>query len=162
MSENLNTATGEMVLIEDDNTAQPVATLADKLADMMRGGSAGILSTIQGDGFEPKLAALAAMDNSEPISENLKKTIKVANVIVQPIVMKNEDTGAMEAQPRVILIEESGKAYHAISNVLFRCVQDWFALLGQPKDWPAGFTLPVQVYKEGTGNRQFFNAKLAK
>ena len=162
MSETVNPTSGELTIIEDDNAAVPVATLADKLADMMRGGTAGILSTIQGEGFEPKLAALAAMDNSQPISEHLKKTIKVANIIVQPITMQNEETGAMEAQPRVIFIEADGKAYHGISNVLFRAVQNWFALLGQPKDWPEGFTLPIQVFKEGTGSRQFFNAKLAK
>ena len=161
MTETVNTTSGELVTIEDD-ASQPVATLAEKLTDMMRGGTAGILSTIQGEGFEPKLAALAAMDSSEPISEHLKKTINVANIIVQPIVMKNEDTGEMEAQPRVIFIESNGKAYHGISNVLFRAVQNWVALLGQPKDWPEGFTLPIQVFKEGTGQRQFFNAKLAK
>lgn len=162
MSENLNTTvntrTGELEVIEQDSV--PVATLADKIADMQNGGNAGILSTIQGDGIQSKLAALVAINNSEPIADNLRKTIRVANVIVQPVTMEDSKTGQMMAQPRVILIDDAGKAFHAISGPLFRDVQNWFALVGQPKEWPTGFVLPVTVSREGSGDSRYFTSKI--
>lgn len=160
MSETVNTVSGEIATIDEAPVA--VATLADKIADLRSGGTGGILSTIEGEGFEAKLAALEAINNSKPIAENLNKVIKVANIIVQPIVMQDEKTGEERAQPRVILIEADGTAYHAISGVLFRDVNDWFALLGQPSEWPEGFTLPVKVVRQGSGTSQFFTAKLTK
>lgn len=159
MSETVNTTSGELVTIED-SAAVPVATLADKIADLQSGGTGGILSTITGTDFESKLEVLGAMNNSKPLSENLGKKILVKNIIVQPIVMENETTKQMEAQPRVIFIEEDGKAFHAISNVLFRDVNDWFSILGHPSEWAA--PLPIVVKQEGVGTRKFFTAKLTK
>lgn len=159
MSETVNTTSGELVTIED-TAAVPVATLAEKISDLQAGGTGGILSTITGTDFESKLAVLSAVNNSLPISEHLNKKIMVKNIIVQPIVMENETTKKMEAQPRVIFVQEDGTAFHAISNVLFRDVNDWFGILGHPSEWAA--PLPIVVKQEGTGTRKFFTAKLTK
>ena len=79
-----------------------------------------VFHTFAGADFETKVKVLDAMTNSAPLSENIGTVINLANVVVQPVEMENEATKRMEAQPRIILIDADGKAYHAISGGLFR------------------------------------------
>lgn len=153
-NEIANTNTGELVEFV------PVETLANKLAFLNGGTPAGVVSSFQGDDFETKLTVLSAVDNSKPISENLNKKIMVRNIIIQSVEMLDEQTKQMKAQPRIVFVEEDGTAYHAISGVLLRDVENWFGILGHPSSWPA--PLPIKVVQAGTGTRKFFTANLTK
>lgn len=157
MTETVNTVSGELAVIEDA-TAQSVDSLAGKLASLKSGNAGGVLSTLTGTDHKTKIATLSAINNSVPLADNLGKTITVANIIVQPLEMEDEATKQMLAVPRVILIQPDGKAFHAISGVLFRDVQDWFGILGHPSEWEE--PLSVKVVQEGTGNRKYFTAKV--
>lgn len=157
MSEAVNTTSGELVALE---AAVPTETLANRMENLATGGTGRVVSSFTGEDFATKLEVLSAINNSKPLSEHLGKKIQVRNIVIQAVDMQDETTKQMVSQPRVIFIEEDGTAYHAISGVLYRDVEDWYGLLGHPSQWPGA--LPVVVKQEGTGNRKFFTAKLTK
>jgi hypothetical protein len=140
----------EIAVISGNNVRTEIANLTN--------GQNSVFSTISGDGFAPKAALLNALSNSIPVSENINKHIELANIVVESIDLANETTGEIETQPRVILVDNDGTAYHAISGPVFRDVQRLLAVMGHPASWPA--PLPVKIIKGGQGTRQYFSIKL--
>ena len=149
MSENTN----EIAAID-----APIANLGQEIANLEQ-GSMEMFSSIKADTFKGKLESLAAITSSTPISENLNKVIKLKHVVVQKVEMPEEKTGELKPQPRIILIDEAGKAYHAISNPLYRDVKNILMMAGHPNDWE--FAVPVKIEQAGTGTRKYFTLKLA-
>lgn len=133
--------------------------LSNELSNMNK-GQLGLFSTIKDDSFEGKAALLNALSNSEPISENLKSTIQLANVVVESVDMADESTGEIKAQPRIVLIDAGGKAFHAISTPAYRDVKRLLAIMGHPNTWPA--PLPIHILQEGQGTRKYFTVKLGE
>jgi len=133
--------------------------LANEIANMNK-GQLGLFSTITGDSFESKAALLTALSNSEAIADNLKATIQLANVVVESVDMVDEQTGEIKAQPRIVLIDADGKAFHAISGPAYRDVKRLLAVMGHPQTWQS--PLPIHVVQEGQGTRKYFTVKLGE
>ena len=138
------------IAIAGSNVRSEIANLSN--------GQLSVFSTIIGEGFAPKAALMEALSNSVPVSENLNKRIDLVNLVVESIDLANESTGVIETQPRVIFIDATGTAYHAISGPVFRDTQRLLAIMGHPSTWPA--PLPVKISKNGQGTRQYFTLKL--
>lgn len=132
-------------------------TLGSEIANMSK-GNLGIFTTLTGDSFETKATLMDALSNSLPVSENLNKVINLANVVVESVDMANEQTGEIAAQPRIVLIDADGTAYHAISGPAFRDVKRLLGIMGHPSTWSA--PLPVHVRQDGTGTRKYFVVKM--
>jgi len=133
--------------------------LGNEIANLSK-GQLGLFSTITGDSFEAKASLLNALSNSEPVSENLKSTIRLANVVIESVDMLDESSGEIKAQPRIVLIDADGKAFHAISGPAYRDVKRILAVMGHPNTWPE--PLPIFITQEGTGTRKFFTVKLGE
>lgn len=133
------------------------STLRADIEALNHGG--GIFHTFAGADFATKVQVLDAMTNSVPVADNIGTVINLANVVVQPVEMVNERTGQPESQPRIILIDADGKAYHAISGGLFRSLQNIFGVLGKPETWNAPLPIAVDRVKGGKGT--FFTARVA-
>jgi len=134
-------------------------TLGTEIANLSK-GQTGLFSTITGTDFESKVTLMNALSNSIPVSENLKTTIPLVNVVVESVDMANEQTGEIAAQPRIVLLSADGTAYHAISGPAFRDVKRLLAIMGHPSTWPA--PLPIHVAQEGQGTRKYFTVKLGE
>ena len=119
----------------------------------------GIFSSIDGSTFEGKVATLNAITDSKPIADNIGVQFSLKDVVVQAITLTQEVDGALTEVPayRVILVTDQG-AFHAVSNGLFRSVQNVFATLGHPSTWPS--TIKATVAQEGQGMRKFFTLKV--
>jgi hypothetical protein len=128
-------------------------------------GVANVVSTITGEDVESRLALFEATTDSLPLIENLNKPIKLANLIVQVIDINDTDangtpivdeaTGEVKFStvPRTVLIAEDGTAYHAISQGVFKSVQNIIGILGKdPAKW-GGLTL--KAVQGGSGTRKY-------
>jgi hypothetical protein len=147
--------------MSDNNTDVEVFdsnSLRNDIAALNNGNA--VFHTFQGADFDTKVAVLDAMTNSEAIADNIGTVIQLANVIVQPVDMANERTGKTESQPRIILVDAEGKAYHAISGGLFRSLQNIFGILGKPESWNGPLPITIERLKGKQGN--FFTARIAK
>lgn len=139
--------------------AVPVSTLNAEI-DSLSAGRSGVFSTIQGDDFASRIAVMNAVSNSLPAADNIGKVIKLKDMVVQPVELVNETTGALEAQPRIILIDADGTAYHATSTVIFKDVKNLIGILGEPHTWPAPVAVSVEKGKAKVGS--YLTLKLAK
>lgn len=129
--------------------------------DKLSAGKTTVFSTISGDDFDSKMAVLEATTASEPLAENLNKKIELANVVVQLIDMADEETGVVSAVPRTILVDKSGKAYHAISSGVFKSIENIFGIIGSdPSKW--GGPVNVKAVRGGSGTRQYMTLVPAK
>lgn len=142
MSEN----TTEIATIVDNTPG-----LANELANMNKGG-VSVFSTIQGTDFKSKVAVVNAIQNATPVADHLGKPIALANVVVQPIEMVNERSGELQTVPRVTLIDAAGKAYHCISDVVYKDLKTIFGVIGHPSTWPAPLDVVINKEKGKVGS----------
>jgi len=142
------------ILDASDSTA-----LSTEIANLAT-GRAAFYSSLKGDDFATKIATVEAMTNSVPVKENLNRTINVKNVIVQSVPMADRATGAINDQPRIILLDADGTAFHAISGGLWRSVQNIINIVGEPSTWPAPLPLHIVSVKGGQGD--FYTAKIGE
>jgi len=135
-----------------------VSSLRGQLASMGK-GDVGVFSTFAGDDFETRVKMLDALTDPAPISEHLGETIKLANVIAQAVEIADDD-GVVNETVRVILVDDEGNSYAALSDGLFRSIQNIFGILGQPHEWPNPLPVKVIEAKSRKGFR-FFTIKVA-
>ena len=82
---------------------------------------------------------------------NASNNIKVKDVLVEAIELVNEETGEMERAPRVVLIDDKGKAYQAVSMGIFNAVKKAIQIFGEPTwDEPIEFTVKQVTVKNGS------------
>ena len=139
-----------------ENSA-PVAGLGSELANLTSGRVAGY-SSIQGTDFTSRVAVVSAMNGAVPVADNLGKTINLKDVVIQSVTLVNERTGELQEVPRITFIDDDGTAYSATSDVLYKDLKNFFAILGTPNNWPA--PLPVKVTKEKAKVGSFFTLSI--
>jgi len=154
MTETTTAPVSTDVAVLDTATDSAVAQEIRNLAT----NNVAFYSTIVGDKFEDRVATIEAMTNSLPIKENINKTINLVNVIVQSVPMADQVTGEIKDQPRIILLDADGTAYHAISGGLWRSVQNILGILPHPSTWPAPLPLHIVSVKGRQGD--FYTAKM--
>lgn len=130
-----------------------VQTLAD--------GQAAVYSTVPGGDFDAQKVTLNAITNSTPAIDMAGKKIMLKNFVIQASTMIDDETGEERDILRTILIDAEGKAYHAVSDGLFKALQNFTGILGHPSNWPAeGIGVMLQEVKGRRGFR-FLTLKLA-
>lgn len=117
------------------------------------------LSTIAANTFEERVNVLNTLGAATPIKENLNKVIQLANIIVQPVEMADQETGVLGEVPRVTLVDVKGNGYYGTSAPLYRALMDILFIMGEPAEWAT--PLPVKITMGGSGTRQFFDLKVA-
>ena len=58
--------------------------------------------------------------------------MKIKDVLAEIIELENEETGEMQSVPRVVLIDENGESYQAVSNGIYKAVKKAIAVFGAP------------------------------
>jgi len=136
------------------------ASKALQAVQNMGTGVSNVYSTIIGDTPEARIAILEAVTNAEPIADHLDEIIQLKDVVVQATEIGQEDGSERDAL-RIILIDSEGKSYAAVSDGLFKAMQNMFAILGNPNTWTE--PLPVKVVEvRGRRGFKFFTIKIAK
>lgn len=120
--------------------------------------NAGMYSTVKGTDEASRKLLFNAVNSAESISELLSAskdgfTIKVSNIVIQQVDVANEVTGEVETAPRVIFIDDKGKAYSALSKGLLQSVRNIIGLLGEPSTWDAPIAFKVTEKKSRRGFR---------
>ena len=119
----------------------------------MKSGGSNVMSTFTGSEHADKLKVIAAMTAAVPVADNLGKTIKLSNVVIQPIEMADDNTGELTTVPRIILVDADGTSYSAISSGIFRSLENIFGILGQPSEWPEPLEVHVSEARSRAGFR---------
>lgn len=91
-----------------------------------------------------KVTLYNACSNPKKLSEMINKQIKLLHVYAEIIQCMSESTGQLVNVPRVILIDEKGQGYQAVSIGIYNAVKRIIALFGQPGDWDRPHTVEIQ------------------
>lgn len=98
-----------------------------------------------------------ALNNPEfRLANFINKRIKVENVLVEIRDLLNEETGEVETAPRVVLIDEDGKAYQAVSKGIFNAVKNAYTIFGQAP-WTPALEIEVKQVAVGRGSMLTFD-----
>lgn len=98
-----------------------------------------------------------ALNNPEfRLANFINKRIKVENVLVEIRDLLNEETGEVETAPRVVLIDEDGKSYQAVSKGIFNAVKNAYSVFGQAP-WTPALEIEVKQVAVGRGSMLTFD-----
>lgn len=151
VDEDFDPNTGELAGAEVTVYSDPVV---DSAISSLNSGNGLAYSSITGDDFDTKLKVLSAVTNSEPVKRNVDRVFNLKDIVIQKVALKNRDNpnGPRIIQPRVILLDADGNAFHAISPVLLGSVGNFIGILGQPHTWPeAGVPVKIVARPAATG-----------
>lgn len=117
-------------------------------------------STLQPKNFAERMLAAKAVTNSLPLADHAGKVILMKHIIVKEIEITDKRTGETNRAPRVVLLDDTGVAYHATSDVVYNTLTDWLNILGHPSTWPAA--IPVKMVKAKAATGTMFTLEFAE
>lgn len=128
-------------------------------------GATNVFTTITGNDVASKLAVFTATTASVSLADNLNVPIELANLVVQVVDIVDKDannnpihdpeTGEVKVStvPRTVLVAKDGTSYHAISQGIFKSVENLTGILGtDPAGWGG---LVVKAVQGGEGTRKY-------
>ena len=117
-----------------------------------------MVCSIEPSGDRKKDAQIfGALNNPEfRLANFINKRIKVENVLVEIRDLLNEESGEVETAPRVVLIDEDGKAYQAVSKGIFNAVKNAYTIFGQAP-WTPALEIEVKQVAVGRGSMLTFD-----
>lgn len=75
------------------------------------------------------------------VSDCIGDVIDLKDVYVEKVNCTNEETGEVQAAPRIVLIAADGTSYQAVSRGIFGALKKLFTVYGEPMNWKA----PIKV-----------------
>jgi hypothetical protein len=91
-----------------------------------------------------------AMNNPEKrIADCINETITVKDVFVEVVFPINAKTGEQNACPRIVLIDNNGVGYQAVSLGLYGAVRKAFSAFGTPDKWTTPKQFKVRQITKG-------------
>lgn len=112
-------------------------------------------SSLKADDQASRVALYNATSGSTPLEDQIGVEFALANIVVTVVTLPDMQTKVPTDLPRVILIDDKGNAYHAISGVLFDDVQKALNMLGEPHEWTEPVYATVNAQRSNNGRRFF-------
>jgi hypothetical protein len=154
---SVDTTTTDLATIDNDGVGNDI----DRAIEQLKSGK-GVMSTFKGEDFGTKLQVIEAMTNAEPLDNHMGKVINLRNVVIQSVTISDQQTGVTTDAPRIVLVDESGAAYSAVSGGIFSSLKNFFAVLGTCDQWPAALPVVASRVKSKNNAGSFFTLSIAK
>lgn len=90
----------------------------------------------------------ATNDPDHRIKEFVNKPIKVKDVFVEVVECTNRDTGEVRKCPRIVLIDDKGVSYTAVSIGVFSALRKIFSIFGTPDTWEEPITVTPKLIEK--------------
>jgi len=124
--------------------------------EAMRSGGSNVVTTFEDSSWETRTATFDAMTNALPVADNLGTVINLRNWVIQPVEMpvdEKDPAKGTQLAPRIILIDEDGSAFAAISSGILKSLENLAGVFGKPADWPGAIPVVVSEQKSRAGFR---------
>lgn len=98
---------------------------------------------------EEKAKLFNAMNNpDERLANCINMQIKAKDLYIEVVNCTNEETGEVTACPRIVIIDENGKSYQAVSIGIYSALKKVIQVFGSPT-WAEPVTLEVKQITKG-------------
>lgn len=124
------------------------------IAKDIASGGRGYCSMTAADD-KAKVTLYNACSNPSRLSDMVNKRIKMLHVYAEVIQIVNEKSGELVSVPRVIIIDEQGKGYQAVSVGIYNAVKRIISMFGEPDTWDRPHTVEVQNVNLKDGQHTF-------
>lgn len=153
--------TTEIIIANDDASNEVAAAgLFDKMniaKDIASGGKGWCSMTAADD--KARVTLFNACSNPAKLSDMINKRIKLLHIYAEIIQCQHVDENGGEVSivsvPRVILIDESGKGYQAVSVGIYNSVKRIVQMFGSPETWDKPHTVEIQNVNLKNGQHTF-------
>lgn len=108
--------------------------------------------SIKDDGTMQSKARIFNSINSpdKRISDCIGETISLANIVAHPIQLVDENSGELIETMRMVLVDDKGTSYEAVSTGIVNAVARILQIFGQPDTWTG--PIKVKPVQKGTRN----------
>ena len=120
-----------------------------------------VFSTLNADSMDDKIKIYKAVNTPDHrIKEFINMDIVIKDIYIEKISVVQKDESGNEIidengnpkisfVPRVIIIDDKGESYTAVSNGIFNAVKRIFELLGDPHTWEKPIKFKVKQINKG-------------
>ena len=154
-----NEPINEVAVVQNTGVANKFADMGfDISVDMTSAQLA--FSSLQATNDEEKARLFNAINNPEKrLADCINMTIKAKDLFVEVVNCTNEETGEVTACPRIVIIDEKGVAYQAVSLGIYSALKKVIQIFGAPT-WDKPIALEVKQVTKGT--RKMLTLNIAK
>lgn len=98
---------------------------------------------------DEKAKLFNAMNNPDfRIADCINKQIKAKDLYIEVVDCTNEETGEITSCPRIVIIDDKGKSYQAVSIGVYSALKKIIQVYGTPT-WAEPVTIEVQQITKG-------------
>lgn len=109
---------------------------------------------------EEKAQLFNAMNNpDERLSDCINKTINMKDLFIEVVDCTNEETGVVTACPRIVIIDDKGKSYQAVSLGIYSALKKIIGIFGEPTVWKKPIAIEIKQVTKGTRKMLTLNLK---
>ena len=143
-----------------DDAAFELAVTSDRfghgfsLADDIQTAGGNFCSLVAADN-KARVTLYNACSNPEKLSAHVNEPIKMAHVFAEVIQCANEQSGEIVNCPRVVIIDDHGKGYQAVSVGIYNSVKRIIGLFGNPASWDSPHTIKCKNVDIGGGQHTY-------
>lgn len=117
-------------------------------------------SSLSAETDEEKANLFNAINNPEKrLADCINMKIKAKDLYIEVVNCTNEETGEITACPRIVIIDDKGVAYQAVSLGIYSALKKVIQIFGAPT-WEKPITLEVKQVTKGT--RKMLTLNIAK
>lgn len=107
-------------------------------------------TSMQATTDKEKAQLFNAMNNpDERLADHINETIMAKDLYVEVVNCTNEETGEVTACPRMVIIDDKGKSYQAVSIGIYSALKKVIQIYGAPT-WTTPVKLQVKQITKGT------------
>lgn len=117
-------------------------------------------SSLKADTDEEKASLFNAINNPEKrLADCINMKIKAKDLYIEVVNCTNEETGEVTACPRIVIIDDKGVSYQAVSLGIYSALKKVIQIFGAPT-WEKPIALEVKQVTKGT--RKMLTLNIAK
>lgn len=106
--------------------------------------------SMQAESEDAKIKLFNAMNNPDKrIADCINMTINAKDLYIEVVNCTNEETGEVTACPRIVIIDDKGVSYQAVSVGIYSALKKAIQVFGVPT-WTKPVKLMVQQITKGT------------
>lgn len=114
--------------------------------------------SVKAETHEEKVSMYNAMNNPDKrLADCINMQIKAKDLYIEIVNCTNEETGEVNACPRIVIIDEEGVSYQAVSIGIYSALKKVIQIFGAPT-WVQPVTLEVKQITKGSKKMLTLNA----
>lgn len=137
--------------------SEEIVVAKNDIAGELSADAQSVYCSIQGGTREQKALIYNSVNNpTHKVGDFINKTINVKDVVAELIELPDEVTGELALCKRVVLIDDKGESYQAVSEGIFNAIKKAIKIFGAPT-WNEPLPVLIKQVKVRNGSMLTFD-----